>query len=338
MKVIRILAMLLLTLCAYSGCGSDAEELLDLAKDPPERKPINRSLTGVNNFFVNSEFGTISAQFEEIRDSLGLHMVRVLFAWDDNVQPSAGASPNYSFFDDIVEQIPSNVDVVVVLAHTPSWMTNSSNWIDGNPRKTWVERWVRPTVARYAGRRGIVGWEVWNEPDLTVVASDAALGLETAQNYFELLNLAAPVIRNLDPTRLVVIAATQSIQQKYSAPLDYNRVLRDLGAENLVDVWNIHYYGEQYENVVRNNGVAEFLNSLSTPIWVTESATQGVNNQLAYAERTWGFLRDEIPGIDRIYWYEFSSRSPVESTFGLRTTNQAFPVSDLYVHLRDAAE
>lgn len=321
---------------SLSACG-DAADLLDLALDPPERKPIDTNRMGVNNFFVDSEFGTIEEQWSEIKNTLRIKHVRVLLAWTTGVQPSPEAEPNYSFFDNILSTIPSGMDVVVVLAHTPSWMANPSNWSSGNARATWVNRWLRPTVSRYASVGSIIGFEVWNEPDLTVVPSDTALGLEDPANYAEMLALSSNVIRESAPGKLVVLAATKSIQQNFPTALRYNKELQKLGAESLVDVWNVHYYGSSWESVVTSNGVADFLNGLSvSSLWITESGEKGPNNQLAYVETAWPYLREKVPGIDRIYYYQFGETvTPVENNYGLRTVDPAFPISDLYVFLRD---
>lgn len=324
----------LLVLPATLSCGSSVGDLVDTIEDP-DRKPIDQSRTGVNNFFVDSEFGTISEQYRDIRTNLGVRFVRVLIAWTNDVQPMPTSEANFGFFDAILDSIPADTDVLVTVVHTPDWMTNSANWIGGNPRATWVERWLKPVVSRYSGRGGISGWEIWNEPDLTVVASDSALELETPANYVELLTLGAQAVRSLDPGKLVVGAATSSIQQNFPSAIDYNRELRNLGAADLVDVWNVHYYGKQFDRVVQNDGVADFLNSLGKVIWITESGEQGPNKQLDYVERTWPFLKEKIPGIDRFYYYQYGSTAPLEQNFGLRTSDPLFPVSDLYIHLRD---
>lgn len=314
----------------------DSGDLLDLAFDPPSRKPIDTSMVGVNNFFVNREFGSINDQWHEIRDTLHVKFIRILLAWTDGVQDSPGAGRNYSFYDSIISQIPPGVDVIVVLAHTPNWMADGSNWnVEGNPRSTFVENWIRPTVRRYANVPGIIGWEVWNEPDLTTLASDSALGLETADNYVEMLARAYNVIRDEDPSSLVIMAASQSIQQNFPNNLRYNKRLQELGVENITDIYNVHYYGTRYESVVTDNGVQDFLNGVTKPIWVTESGKTGPNEQLAYVETTWPFLLEKIPGIQRFYYYQFGSTEPLENNFGLRTTDPSFPVSDLYVRLRD---
>lgn len=332
---LHCLVAALIAVLGVAACASDSSDLVELAFDPPSRKPIDRSLVGVNNFFVNPEFGDIPAQYSEIRNTLGVKFVRVLFAWSDQVQPSPDSDPNYSFYDEIIRNIPGDTDVVVVLSHTPQWMSDSSNWVDGNPRKTWVERWLKPTVARYAGRRGIIGYEIWNEPDLTTVASDTALDLENPDSYFELLQLGSQAMSLVDPSKLKVIAATTSVQSGFPETLNYNIRLRDLGAASLVDRWNIHYYGKQFENVVRGGGVEDFLKTIPLPVWLTESGIQGPNNQLAYAETVWPFLKEKIPSLERIYYYQFGETTPTDSNFGLKTTDPSFPVSDLYVFLRD---
>jgi hypothetical protein len=190
-------------------------------------------------------------------------------------------------------------------------------------------------VSRYAGRSNIIGWEIFNEPDAVTVPADAALELTAPENYAELLAYSSNVIRDLDPTKLVVMAATQSIQQNFPTTLNYNKSLRDMGVASLVDIWNIHYYGTGYESLITNNGVADFLNGLGKTIWITESGAQGPNNQREYVERTWSYLREKVSAIDRIYYYEYGSTVPIDQNYGLRTTDQSFPVSDLYIYLRD---
>jgi hypothetical protein len=329
-----LFALLFLTSFSFSAC--DSGDLLDLAFDPPSRKPIDTSKVAVNNFFVNPEFGSIAEQFGEIRDTLKIRRVRILLAWTDGVQASPGDELNYSFYDSIISQIPPGVGVVAVLAHTPSWMSNSANWSSSsNPRLTFVDRWVRPTVQRYAGVSGIEAWEVWNEPDAVTVPSDGALNLTDPANYAEMMAYAYNIIKDSDPSSLAIMAASQSIQQNFPTNLNYNKQLKDLGLENVTDVWNVHYYGTRFESVVTSNGVADFLNGVSKPIWVTESGQQGPNEQLAYVETAWPFLTDKIPGIQRFYYYQFGGTEPADVNYGLRTTDPAFPVSDLYIYLRD---
>jgi hypothetical protein len=102
-------------------------------------------------------------------------------------------------------------------------------------------------------------------------------------------------------------------------------------------VYAIHYYGKLYENLVRPDGVDDFMETITLPVWVTESGEQGVTKQLAYAEEVWPFLLDRYSQIARIYQYQFTEGTPPESTYGLRNPSAQAPLSDLYIHLRERA-
>ncbi len=316
--------------CNASDTIKDAIDIVDV-----DRKPIDTSRTGVNAFVNDSRFGSINSQFQEVQDTLRLGFVRVLFAWDDNVQPSPGSNPNFSFYDDIVRNIPGGMDVLVVVTGIPSWMRNSANWIDGDPRKTFVELWVRKVAERYAGNGALSAIQVWNEPNMAANGNNATLGLADPVQYVAMLSRAHSVIKAVAPGKRVINAATTSINQNYPGSLVYNQQMRDAGAEAFVDKWAVHYYGKQYERVVDNGGVADFLNSLTKPVWVTESGAQGVNSQLPYVEEVWPFLRERIPSIERFYYYQFTEATPPETTYGLRNLSGTAPVSDLYIYLRD---
>lgn len=150
-----------------------------------------------------------------------------------------------------------------------------------------------------------------------------------------MLALANSVAKDAAPGKLLLNAATTAINQNFPETRDYNRAMRDAGAVDLVDVWAVHYYGKQYENVIRSGGVADFLNGLNKPVWITESGAQGVNNQLAYAEEVWPYLQEHIDRLERIYYYQFTEATPPDTTYGLRNLSASMPVSDLYTYLRD---
>ena len=333
-----VLVSLLMTIFGgLIGCGSDADELFDLADialDPPEEQTIDTSRVGVNSFFNTAGVGSTRDQFLDIRDNLKIQNVRALFAWTNGVQPSPNSEPDYGFFDSILDSTPAGVNLLVTVAHTPDWMTDPANWIGGDPILTWNERWLRPLLQRYAGDPRISSWQIFNEPDLLLVPSDVSLNLADPANYFRLLEIGSGIVRTTDPGKIVVMAASRSIQQDGGNNLDYNKRLKELGAEALVDVWAFHFYGEQFERVIERNGVADFLNSISRPLWITESGEMGHNNQLSYVRTVWPFLRSEIPGLDRIYYFRYASNEPADITFALRTPQS---LSDLYIRLRDGA-
>ena len=318
------------------GCNSasDLTDIADVAIKPPKRESIDRSKLGVQNFFTSTAaFGSVDQQFRDIRQNLGIRYVRILLPWIESRQSTKNSSYNFDSADEILNSIPAGVDVLVVLAHTPDWFTNPSNQTTANPRQAWVDQFLKPTISRYASNGRIIGWEIFNEPNILTVASDSVLGLTEPSNYVELMQFATDAIKSITPGKLAVMAATSSIQQDWPASINYNKALFDGGISNYTDVWNVHYYGKQFEKVVVNNGVADFLNSTGKEIWITESGQQGPNDQLAYVETVWPFLTDKIPGIKRIYYYEYSSTAPIRESYGLRSTDQAFPVSDFYVSL-----
>jgi hypothetical protein len=318
-----------------SSTRDQIKEGIDIADGVP-RKEIDRSITGVNAFFNDSRYGSTSQQYNEITRTLGIRHIRVLMSWNDAVQPSPGAAPNFGLYDEIVSSAPAGTDLLVILTDVPSWMANSSNWDDGNPRLTFVRRWVEPVVRRYGSSGRISAWQIWNEPNFAGRSDNAILGLDTdPNNFIELMGHAYPRCKDLAPGKLVLNGATTAINQNFPGTLDYNRALRDGGVTAFTDVFAIHYYGRQYENVVRGGGVQDFLESIGEPIWVTESGAQGTTEQLKYVEQTWPFLKDKIPGIARFYYYQMYDTNNPATTYGLRNPSTTAPVSDLYLYLRD---
>lgn len=337
MWTLRKIFVGLVCLVVFASCGSSSvDDAIDLAQGIP-RKTIDRTCLGINAFLNDTRFGSAESQAREVRDTLKLNEVRLLFAWNDGVQSAPGADPDFSFYDSLLAALPSGMRAIIVLTGLPGWMNESDNWIDGNPRQTFVERWVRPVARRYGGSRKVVGWEIWNEPNMLSDPDNSTLVIATSpENYVEMLAAASSVIRDVAPGKSVINAATTAINQNFPGSLDYNRAMRDAGALSFVDRYAVHYYGRQFENVLGDGRVAEFLNGLDKPIVVTESGAQGVNEQLAYGEQVWPFLIERIPGIERIYIYQFTESSPSSVTYGLRNLDADAPVSDLYVYLRDS--
>lgn len=319
------------------GCNSNVVETATDAVGGVPEKTINTDILGANAFVNDGRFGSQSAQFQEVRDTLGLRFVRVLLQWNDGVQPSKSSPLNLSFADSVISSIPSGVDALVILNAAPSWMRDRSQWDGGDAGLTFANKFVAPVVARYGSNRRIIGFQIWNEPNQQNSDNETMGFVNNPSAYVSTLQNSYTVIRRLAPAKLVVSAATTAINQNFPATINYNRAMRDAGAQNFSDIWAIHYYGRQFENVTRPGGVADFVNGLSKPVWVTESGAQGVNNQLKYGRQVWPYLTDKMKGIERIYVYQFTDSAPPETTYGLRNLSRSLPVSDLYVHLRERA-
>lgn len=302
--------------------------------------PINKNTLGVNAFANNSSFGTITEQYQEVQNKLGVNYVRVLFNWNDQVQPMPTSNPDFSFYDSIAQSWPVGMDALVIINGLPSWMSDSSNWINGNQRETFIQLWLEPVIQRYANNSQIIGWEIWNEPNDNNNPQNITLEINESsnngpQNYVALLSSAYKTSKSITPSKLVVSAATTSINQNYPNSLDYGKSMQQAGAESFCDIWGIHYYGKEYDHIFLPGGIKSFLNSLTLPIWLTESGAKGVNNQLQYVDETWEILEDEISKLDRIYYYQFTEATPPDSTYGLRNLGPGQEYSDLYNYLSE---
>lgn len=334
-----MLKKLTLSLCLFLvSCGSgQIKDLVDNVVKTPDRKPIDTTRMGVNAFFNNSVFGSISAQASEVKNTLGLNTVRVLFNWGDSIQPTPSSDQDFSFYDDIVDAVEAaGLTAMPVITGLPSWMANPANWQDGNPRTTFVEMWVKSVVERYSSRSGIVGYQIWNEPNMT--SNDENITLDVALNpvnYLEMLCRAYSRVKDASPGKLVLNAATTAIAQNYPDTLNYNKTFHSNGAENCIDIYAIHVYGKQFENYVVNGGIEDFFKGVNKTVWVTESGAQGINEQLPYVEQVWPFIREKIPQIDLIFYYQFAEATPSDITYGLRNPTPGFQLSDLYISLRD---
>lgn len=329
----RLFVALLLPLQLWAANASaQGSAALDLF--PSES--VDTARLGVNAFVNDPRFGTIRQQFLEVKKTLRLRYVRVLFVWDDRVQPTPASTPNFSFYDAIVRGLPRNVEAFAVVTGLPSWMSDSANWIDNNPRKTFVELFLRKLAARYKKRRRLKGFQVWNEPNMASNPDNTTLGVaDSPQNYVELMRFARGAMRAVVPRRRLISGATTAIAQNYPETLEYNEALRAHGMADLIDIWAIHYYGTHYENLLRPHNVIDFLNGLTVPVWITEIGERGVNDQREYLEQTLPLLMRLAPRIQRAYIYQFTEDSPADDTYGLRNLTPGRELSDLYIWLRD---
>lgn len=310
------------------GCNNakEASEIVDI-----KRKPIPRSKLGVNAFFNDTRFGTIPAQWSDIDRNLGLKRIRVLVNWDDKAHPSPNSNPLFPLLDSILGSVPPRMEILVVTGSVPSWMSNSVNWINGNPRLTFTELWLKPLLRKVKQYGSVKAVQVWNEPNSGLFSENNVLQVRTSpDNFAELMALARNAFDAEARGLKLVMGATSAINQNYPDTLNYNRALRDAGVDSLVDIWAIHFYGQQFENVIQKGGVRDFLQGISKPIWMTESGAQGADKQLKYGEETWPYLLEKIPSIDRIYIYQYTEATPEGSSYGLRNLNG---VSDLYTWL-----
>lgn len=338
--LIKVLSLFLALFVSVQSCYATppSAEISTRAVDDifTPRQPIPYSLLGVNAFANESRFGTVRAQLREVKSTLGIKKVRVLFAWNDQVQPTPNSKPNFTLYDQIVNSLPAGTQALVILTGAPSWMKDPKNWFGGNPRATFAELWVKKVATRYAKKGRVVAFQIWNEPNNPDFKENVTIDVLTKpENFVELVAFANTAVKTVAPRKLVVSGATTAIAQNFPSTLDYNKALVTGGLLSFIDIYAIHFYGKSIERVLLPGGVASFVNSLTKPVWVTETGAQGVNNQLEYAERIFAFLTANMPGIVRLYIYQFTESTPAATTYGLRNLTPGASVSDLYLNLRD---
>lgn len=323
--------VLSLILLSFLSVGR-ADELPQRFIEFLPRKEIDLSTLALNAFSNQSVFGSPSQQFKEIRKTLRITRVRLLFAWTEAVQPSPSSSISHGFNNDLIRSLPRGMKAIVVLANMPGWMADRKNWIGGDPVRTYYRRWIKPVVRRFRRKRKIEGFQIFNEPDSSSFLASQVLGTDVSpQRYIDLLKRAHRFISRRTKKK-VIGAATTSIFQNFPETLEYNQSLRDLGIQRYLDVYAIHIYGTSMERYYL--GIDAFLHSLSTALWVTESGKQGADEQLNYVERVWPFMAEEVPAIERFYYYRYAEDGGSSSTFGLKNTSSTMPLSDLYIHVR----
>ena len=286
------------------------------------RKPLDLSKVGLNAFVNDPQFGSVRSQLAEVKTRLKVKHIRILFAWNDEVQPSSSSKPNYSFYDEIAQSIPSGVSALVILTGVPGWAKSLPD-----PRSVFVERWVKPTVLRYKSNARISAFQIWNEPNDSSNADNSVLGFQNPDNYMQTIIASSAFIKSNTSGKLVVNAATTAIAQNYPKTLDYNKALISAGITRVVDRYAIHFYGDNYQNVILPNGIKSALSKVQIPIWVTESGKQGATKQRDYVERTWTFLAKNFSKIERFYYYQFTEASAAKNTYGLKYPGG---ISDLY--------
>lgn len=301
----------------------------------PEKDLRPRTI-GLNAFSNEPTFGSVASQMRETTNVLGIRNLRILLAWNDQIQATPNSPIFWNFYDEIVRSIPRRSKALVVITGLPSWMQNPAQWEDNNPRKTFVQRWVKAVVERYGDERRISSFQIWNEPNDANNADNKTLDIATSpSNYVSMLREAANYIRSNTRRKLVVGAATTSINQNYPEAFVYNEELKKAGIEQSADVYAIHYYGTNIERLYFSGGITSFIRSLSIPVWITESGERGLTEQESYTRTIWPFLQEMFPGIKRFYFYKFTdAENTASDSFGLKNTSGN---SDLYYYLKDRA-
>ncbi len=185
-------------------------------------------------------------------------------------------------------------------------------------------------MRRYQGK--VRAYEIWNEPDgqwswRTTQADYLQAATDRGADYTTLLRAAYPAAKAIDPQAVILGGSLSNVQKAQQTMLQsmYTR-----GAKNYFDVYSQHYYcdppGHNYCNSNRAvidpqtlantyiTGIVPVLKAngdQNKPVWVTETGysslpSTGVTEavQADYLTKSYNAAK-AIPGIDRLYWYQF---------------------------------
>jgi hypothetical protein len=239
------------------------------------------------------------AQLDMLRAD-GLDVVRFDVSWK-NSEPQPGQYAYLDKLDAILDGATArDIRVVITVAETPDWANGGrGTWVPPDDPSDYA-RFVAMLAARYAGK--VIGWEVWNEPDLGLFWQPKPDPLA----YTRLLIRAAAAIRAADPGATVV---GDGVTFGNTTFLD---TMYDAGAHGSFDVLAVHPYTltrspddtrDRYHSFTRIlDDVRATMTSRgdrTVPVWITEFgwAVVGVNAvstqaRVAYLRRTVDLVRD----------------------------------------------
>lgn len=284
--------------------------------------PLDKSKLGVNCFFNTPRIGAQATQGKLIA-GLGINHTRVLFSYTTEYHVHDSAQINFDFWDSVLAAQPPGAQVLAVLVDVPDWAFYSRGGsIESTvSAATRYLEWVRNIVRRYRGR--IWGYQIWNEPNMDNGVNQS-MGVTEPEVYVELLKQAFSIIRAEDPQAHVVSAATTPLTQSYPAAKNYFKKAQSLGLSDYCDFVAVHSYGAAWWHWFRPYGAKFVLNAVPKPLIMTETGIESAAYQAKYAHRWIPLYFKHLPGLMRVYWYQFDGQFEVgepDKTFGLLATD-----------------
>jgi|YelNatPaOPRAMG01_1025707.scaffolds.fasta_scaffold11442_1 hypothetical protein len=214
-----------------------------------------------------------------------------------------------------------NLSVLGVLG---SWMFNKScNFT--------LDEWSRAVssnVSKYAPY--VDAWELWNEPAST------QQGWQLQADYFSMVKIASPIIRQFDPTaKIVLLGGLQLYKGSPNVPSD-DKEFADNLPKNITDYGDaisVHAYPwakssfdweSQYDASMKY--YRGLFSNQSVEIWVTETGqniTDCGGNQQLQAQ----YLKDSLDFFQgkaqHVFWYALHDENMKVPDFGLVNTDSS---------------
>ena len=279
----------------------------------------------------------------------GVESARVVFSWAA-AQPEAGSEPSFAGTDLIVARAARhNVRLLPVVVGTPGWAARDPG-VNGSPpaHASDYAVFLRALVQRYGShgsfwgehpelpRRPVRAWQIWNEPHLLTWWNTAGRPAGSwAPEYAQLLKLAYPAIKGVDPRATVVLTALADFAW------DHLDRLNRFGIRRYFDVAALNLFTARPKLVLK--GVRFVRRALRRghearkPVWVTETTWPAGKSRVPVPrvawQRAWYTTDRGMAGrvrslysiaarerrklrLGRVYWYTWASEYSDSDLFG----------------------
>ena len=272
-------------------------------------------------------------------------MMRVQLGWG-RLRPEPRTPYYFDHYDEVIASAAAgNVQVLGLLAGTPSWLPHHANgWPSTPSGLAQYRQYVGAVAARY-GRGGtfwkeypllpyrpITTYEVWNEPNRTDMSPT---GGDRPRAYARLLAITRAALDDYDDRALIVTGGvTERRHSSNQAGVGFLKRLYSVkGIEGDFDIVGLHPYGPKGTDALRITRrfrkALDQLDDPRRPIWITEigwgsgGEIDNANHPLVTNEaRQASLLTRSFAGLTAaadelrlgaILWYSFEDLRPVDS-------------------------
>ncbi len=229
----------------------------------------------------------------------GATWLRVLVSWD-RIEPMPGAF-DWGYLDHWINgAVSRGLRVLGVIAYSPDWARLPGSYYTGPPEDPDVfAEFATKVVERYGDR--VSDWEIWNEPN---VPWFFGYGDNRAPRYTELLKVAYPAIKAVQPNSTVVAAGLSPAQGPEAPPIFVNDMYAS-GAQGHFDALAMHPY-------VFPHGLAV-----------------DVHNGWSDVERVRQIMVDHGDGAKKIWMTEVGAPTSAPEAAGVDQVEQAREITDV---------
>jgi beta-xylosidase len=233
---------------------------------------------------------------------VGARYFRCAFSWN-GIEPERGKY-DWKFWDQLVaEANVSGIQMIPYVGYTPEWAarTKEEFWTQPPTDFNWYAEVLRAIVHRYKDRVHV--WEIWNEPDLTEYWRG------TAEEFVELVKIAAKAIRTEDPNSILVLGGMSK------GPGAFYRRLHELRIEQYVDVIAMHAYAESWDAARAESIYYDRVQQMAKLINESGSGADLWLNEVGYAD--YRFTRNKASqyGTPVYFAYEHTRAYQAEYLF-----------------------